>query len=100
MNKPGEWLVQYTLCSTESIVAVGKYPNKKMAIAAAYLALATHIDECGGEIGTYSITSPFSLGDEDDLEINVILTYDDDISRLVINCTLTKILDDDHELWQ
>lgn len=103
MNKIGEWLVQYILPSTGLHMAVGKYPNKRKAIAAAYLALAIYIyiDECGetSDNDYYSITPLFFLEGGEDLGINIMHHYEDGTTKTEATCALVKILDDDSELW-
>ncbi len=96
MNKEGEWLVQYMLSSTKLYLGVGKYPDKRTAIAAAYLALATHIDECCDiDKYEYYMSPLYFLEGGEDLGINV--TYvDDGEHKIEAECTLVKLVENDN----
>ena len=110
MNKEGEWLVQCILLSTKlnvalgkcpnflgtnKRIAIGKYPNKEMAIAAAYLALATCIEKYHDVDTTDFYLTPLCHC-EDNTNLAIFVMNGD---KMEIACTLVKIVGNDKELW-
>lgn len=95
MNKKGEWLVQYVINGNLHL-AVGKYPDKRTAIAAAYLALATHIDDCcDTDKYDYYMSPLYFLEGGEDLGIDVIYV-DNGEHKIEAQCTLVMIVDNDY----
>lgn len=96
MNKAGEWLVYFMIPSTWLHLGVGKYPNKKEAIKAAYYQLASHIDECcTDEDSTYSLTPIYFLEGGEDMAIDVIETTKDGETKVEATAHMIIILEDD-----
>lgn len=97
MNKAGEWLVYFIIPSTGLHFGVGKYPDKKGAIKAAYYKLACHIDECctDEEDSTYLLTPLYFLEGGEDMAIDVIETDKDGRTKVTATAHMIIVLEDD-----